>query len=333
MNTPDLSTTYLGLPLRSPLVASSSPLTGEVETARTLEDAGAGAVVLPSLFQEQIEHEEIELERLHQFGGESYHEVRGYFPELQSYNTGPDGYLHLVEEMRAALRIPVIASLNGISTEGWERYAKAIESAGAQAIELNILHVPTDPALTSEHVEALYLEQVRAVTGAVSIPVAVKLASHLSAPAHFAQRLAEAGAAGIVLFNRPLDPDIDLETLEVVPRLELSSPSEMRLALRWTAILSASTELSIGATGGAHCAEDALKLILAGADAVLIASLLLQRGGSVLRSMQEEMRRWLIDHECESVEQIKASVDYGHCPNPAGYERLNYMRALTSYSS
>lgn len=332
MSSPDLTTRYLGLELVSPLVASSSPLTGDVETARELERAGAGAVVLPSLFQEQIEHEELELERLRHFGGESQHEATGYFPELQGYNAGPDGYLRLVDSARAVLRIPVIASLNGVSTEGWERYARRIESAGAHAIELNILHVPTDPELDAEHVEALYDEQVRAVAGAVSLPVAIKLGSHLTAPVHFARRLARAGADGVVLFNRFLEPDIDLETLDVVPRLELSQPSEMRLALRWIAILSAHTELSLGATGGAHSARDALKLILAGADAVMLASSLLRRGTAHLTTMLDEMRQWLEEHECESVEQVKSSVNHRNCPDPRGYERLNYMRALMSYS-
>ena len=333
MSSPDLRTRYLGLELQSPLVASSSPLTGDVASARALEEAGAGAVVLPSLFQEQIEHEELELERLRHFGGESFPEATGYFPELRGYNTGPDGYLRLVENMRAALQVPVIASLNGISSEGWARYAELIEAAGAHAIELNILHVPTDPSHAAEDVEALYAEQVRAVTAAVSVPVAVKVGSHLTAPAHFARRLEQAGAAGIVLFNRFLEPDIDLESLEVVPRLELSEAAEMRLALRWTAILSAHTDLCLGATGGAHTSADALKLILAGADAVMIASTLLRQGTPFLSSMLDGIRRWLEENECESVEQVKASMNHGNCPDPAGYERLNYMRALLSYSS
>lgn len=333
MSAPDLSTTYLGLELASPLIASSSPLTGDLSTAAALEAAGAGAVVLPSLFQEQIEHEELALEHLRNFGGESFPEATGYFPEMQTYNAGPDGYLRLVEEMRAALSIPVIASLNGVSSEGWARFARQIEAAGAHGLELNLLHVPTDPALSGEAVEELYLDQLRAVIGAVTIPVAVKVGAHLTAPAHFARRLEQAGASGLVLFNRFLEPDIDLESLEVVPRLELSHASELRLTLRWTAILSAGSDLSLGATGGAQTSEDALKLILAGADAVLLASTLLRHGASYLGTMLSEMRRWLAEHECESIEQVKASVDYGHCPNPAGYERLNYMRALTSWSS
>ena len=332
MSAPDLSTRYLGLELSSPLVASSSPLTGRVETALELERAGAAAVVLPSLFQEQIEHDELELERLQHFGGESQHEATGYFPELQGYNAGPDGYLRLVEEMRAALRVPVVASLNGVSPEGWARYARRIEAAGAHAIELNLLHVPTDPEQGAEQVEALYAAQVRAVTEAVSVPVAVKLGSHLTAPAHFARRLEQAGADGVVLFNRFLEPDIELETLQVVPRLELSQAAEMRLALRWVAILSPHTTLSLGATGGAQTGLDALKLVLAGADAVMVASALLRHGPSRLSTMLDELRRWLEEHECESVEQVKSSVDHRNCPDPTGYERLNYMRALLSYS-
>ncbi len=332
MSTPDLATTYLGLRLPSPLVASSSPLTGDVASARALEAAGAGAIVLPSLFQEQVEHEELELERLRTFGGESVPEAAGYFPEMHGYNTGPEGTLRLVEALRAALSIPVIASLNGVSSEGWARYARRFESAGAHALELNLLYVPTDPLLSGQEVEDLLLEQVRAVTNAVVIPVAVKIGAHLSAPAHFARRLHEAGAAGVVLFNRFLEPDLDLETLQVVPRLELSHASEMRLTLRWIAILSAASELSLGATGGAHTAEDALKLVLAGADAVLLATTLLRHGPRHLGVLLDEMRRWLAAHDCTSIEQVKGSVDHARCPDPAGYERLNYMRALVSYS-
>jgi dihydroorotate dehydrogenase (fumarate) len=333
VSAPELSTTYLGLALESPLVASSCPLTGELSSALALQAAGAGALVLPSLFQEQVEHEELALDRLQAFGAESQHEAVGYFPELESYNSGPDGYLRLVASLRAHLRIPVIASLNGVSADGWERYARRIESAGAHALELNLLYVPTDPELSAEDVERLLAAQVRAVTAAVSIPVAVKLGTHLTAPAHFARRLGLCGARGLVLFNRFLEPDIDLETLGVVPRLELSRPSEMRLVLRWTAILSASTELSLGATGGVHSAQDALKLILAGADAVLLASVLLRRGPAVLETLLAEMRQWLREHDCRSIEQVKGSVDHARCPDPAGYERLNYMRALTSFSS
>ena len=251
MSSPNLSTTYLGIKLASPLVASSSPLTGDPDSARRLQEAGVGAIVLPSLFQEQIEHEELELARLQDFGAESYHEASGYMPELSSYNTGPDGYLQLVESTRAALSVPVIASLNGISSEGWQRYARLIESAGADAIEMNMLFVPTDPAMTAEDVEALYVEQVAAVAAAVAIPVAVKIGAHLSAPANFAAKMHAAGAVGLVLFNRFLEPDIDLETMDVVPRLELSRASEMRVSLRWIAIISARSKLSLASSRSA----------------------------------------------------------------------------------
>ncbi len=333
MSSTDLSTTYLGLELVSPLVASSSPLTGKVDSALRLEEAGAGAIVLPSLFQEQIEHEELELARLHDFGAESYSEASGYMPELQAYNTGPGGYLRLVERMRAALEIPVLASLNGISKEGWERHAKLIESAGANAIELNIVHVPTDPSLTAENVENLYTEQVATVTQAVEIPVSVKVGANLSAPVNFATKIRDAGAAGLVLFNRFLEPDIDLETMDVVPRLELSRPSEMRMPLRWIAILSCRSDLSLAATGGAHGAEDALKLILAGADVVMVASAAILHGPSFLSDTLTEMRTWIEEHEFQSVTQMKGSMNHENCPNPAGFERLNYMKALMSYSS
>lgn len=333
MTTPDLSANYLGLELSSPLIASSSPLTGEIADARALQDAGAGAIVLPSLFQEQIEHEELELARLHEFGAESFPEAPSYLPELESYNTGPDGYLRLVERMREELTIPVIASLNGLSPEGWAQYARRIEDAGASAIEMNVLFIPTDPAQTADEVEALVAEQVAAVTRAVSVPVAVKVGSHLSAPAHFASRLWGAGAAGLVLFNRFLEPDIDLETMDVVPRLELSHPFEIRMALRWIAIISPHTRLSLAATGGTHSATDAIKLLLAGADAVMVASALLQHGPAYLGQLLGEMRAWLEANEFTSVRQLKGSMSHENCPNPGGFERLNYMKALLSYSS
>jgi dihydroorotate dehydrogenase (fumarate) len=333
MTRPDLSTSYLGLPLRSPLVASSCPLTGEVQALRKLEEAGIGAIVLPSLFQEQIEHEELEIGRLHAYGAESYHEASGYFPELVSYNTGPDGYLHLVESARIALEVPVIASLNGLSARGWASHARRLESAGAHALELNLFHVPTDPRKTSAEVEELYLQQVRAVRAAVKIPIAVKLGPHLSAPAHLAAQMEDAGADGLVLFNRFLEPDIDLETLEVVPRLELSRPAEMRMPLRWIAILSATRNLSLASTSGVHGAPDALKLLLAGASAVMVASAILMHGPSFVRRTLTEMEAWLVEHDYSSVRQLRGSMNHANCPDPRGYERLNYMKALTSFSS
>jgi dihydroorotate dehydrogenase (fumarate) len=332
MSAPDLSTVYLGLELASPLVASSSPLTGDIRSARRLQEAGASAIVLPSLFQEQVEHEELELGRLHDFGAESYHEASGYFPELASYNTGPGGYMRLVEEARRELSVPVIASLNGISSDGWQRHARQVEEAGAHAIELNTSYVPTDPAMTGAEVEALFVEQIAAVRSAVRIPVSVKLGPHLSAPANAARRFAEAGADGLVLFNRFLEPDIDLETMEVVPRLELSRPSEMRMPLRWIAILNATTDLSLASTSGVASAEDVVKLVLAGASAVMVASALLVSGPELLASMEDDLRSWLLENDYQSVKQMCGSMNHANCPDPAGFERLNYMRALTSFT-
>jgi len=333
MTAPNLKTSYLGFELKNPLVVSSCPLTGDINSARQLEEFGAAAIVLPSLFQEQIEHEELELGRLHDFGAESFHEASGYFPQLQTYNHGPEGYLQLVEGTRGALTIPVLASLNGVSAEGWQRYAKQIESAGASGIELNLSYVATDINMSAGQVEALYVEQVEAVAQAVEIPVAVKIGAHLSAPANFAKKIHEAGASGLVIFNRFLEPDIELETMQVVPRLELSHPAEMRMALRWIAILSGKLPLSLASTGGVHGSRDAVKLLLAGADSVMVASGVLRGGMRFLRNCLQELQDWLVENEYESIEQMKGSMNHGHCPDPAGYERLNYMRALQLFTT
>jgi len=319
--------------LRNPLIVSSCPLTGDIQSARQMEEFGAAAIILPSLFQEQIEHEELELGRLRDFGAESFSEAAGYFPELKTYNHGPEGYLQLVEGTRGALTIPVMASLNGVSPEGWQRYAKQIESAGASAIELNLSYVATDPDQSAGQVEALYVEQVEAVTQAVEIPVAVKIGTHLSAPANFAKKVQAAGASGLVIFNRFLEPDIDLESMEVVPRLELSRPAEMRMSLRWIAILSGRTTLSLGSTGGVHDASDAIKILLAGADSVMVASAVLRNGLRFLTNCLKDLEEWLVEHEYESIEQLKGSMNHAHCPAPEGYERLNYMRALQSFTT
>lgn len=328
----DLSSRYLGLELSNPLLVSSCPLTGELGSLCALERAGAAAVVLPSLFQEQIEHEELELVRLEQFGAESFAEATSYRPEFVHYNAGPEGYLRLVEAAREALRIPVIASLNGVSPEGWARYARRIEAAGAHAIELNLLVVPTDPRVSAEAVEALWAAQVTAVRAAVRVPLAVKLGPQLTAPLHVAARLKAAGASGIVLFNRTLDPDIDLETLAVVPRLELSQNSELRAVLRWTALLSAHGSLSIAASSGVQSANDVVKLVLAGADAVGLAAALLRHGPELLTTLRTGLAGWLQAHGYESAEQARGSMNHAHCPDPSGYERTNYMRALLSFS-
>jgi len=328
----DLSTTYLGLSLKSPLVASASPLTGRLETLELLQDAGIAAAVLPSLFEEQIEHEEQALHRLREHGTDSFAEALDYLPVLEGYNTGPDDYLDKIRRAKLRLRIPVIASLNGSSAGGWVRYARLMQDAGADALELNVYFVPTDLDVTGEQVERRYLELVAAVRQAVTIPLAVKIGPGFSAPANMGRRLVEAGADGLVLFNRFLRPDIDLETLELVPSLVLSSSYDARLPLQWIGILRGRIAASLAASSGVHDALDAAKLLLAGADVVLLASTLLKHGPARAAQVLEQLKDWMIEQEYESVEQLKGSMSHGNCPDPSGYERANYMKALVSYT-
>jgi dihydroorotate dehydrogenase (fumarate) len=329
--TPDLSTTYLGLELSSPLVASASPLTGEIESLRALEAAGAAAVVLPSLFEEQIEHEEVQLDAVLELGAESFGEALSYFPELEDYNTGPGSYLEKVADAKSALSIPVIASLNGASEGGWVRYARLLQDAGADAIELNLYAVEADPRSSADDVEERTLRLVRSVREAVSVPLAVKVGPFYSAFAHFAGRLAAAGADGLVLFNRFLQPDIDLETLSVSPELHLSTPEELRLPLRWVAILHGRVSADLAATGGAHSSSDVVKLLLAGADVVMLASSLLRHGPEHVTTVRTGIAEWLVEREYDSVEQLKGSMSQTAAPDPAAFERAQYMRALVSY--
>jgi len=290
---PDLRTRYLGFELATPLVASASPMTGRLETLAMLEQAGVSAVVLPSLFEEQIEHEEMAVHRLHEYGTQSFAEALDYLPELQDRNLGPDEYLRVVRGAKDTLSIPVIGSLNGTSQGGWVRHAKLIQDAGADALELNIYIVPSDLEQTGEQVERAYLSLVADVRDAVTIPLAVKVGPSFSSPGNMARRLIEAGADGLVLFNRFLRPDIDLDTLELVPRLVLSRSYDSRIALQWIGILRGRIQASLAATGGVHDAEDALKVLLAGADVVMIASALLRNGPGLAREllmMAEEVR-------------------------------------------
>jgi dihydroorotate dehydrogenase (fumarate) len=330
--TVDLSTSYLGLSLRGPIVASASPLTGNLDSLRALEDAGIAAVVLPSLFEEQIEHEQIDLHELLEHQTHSVGEALTWFPELEDYNTGPDRYLEHLASAKAALEVPVIASLNGVSAGGWVRYARLCEEAGADALELNVYAVETDPRHSAADVEERTLALVAQVREAVSIPLAVKVGPFYSAFAHMAQRLAEAGADGLVLFNRFLQPDIDLETLEVAPWLPLSSPVELRLPLRWIAILRGRVEVDLAGTTGVHDWQGALKLLLTGANAVLVASAFLRRGPEVAQEMLVGIRAWMEEREYESLRQLQGSLSQVSCPDPAAFERGNYMRALTSYA-
>ena len=328
----DLRSRYLGLELRNPIVAAASPVTSSLDSLKQLQDAGVAAVVLPSLFEEQLEHEEMATHNLMLAGSELSPEARGFFPEMQNYNTGPDNYLKLIGAAKRALSVPVIPSLNGHTPGGWTRIAKRFEEAGADAIELNIYFLATDPQSTGAEVEKRYVDLVASVSSMVSIPVAVKVSPYFSAMANMAARLAGAGAAGLVLFNRFVQPDILLDELEVAPHLVLSTSDELRLALRWIAILRGRVKASLAATGGAHTAEDALKLLLAGADCVMLASSLLRRGPAHVGALVSGIEKWMTEREYASVEQMKGSLSQQACPDPAAFERSNYMKALTSYT-
>ena len=331
--TPDLRSRYLGLELRSPLVASSSPLTGRLESLKRVEAAGAGAVVLPSLFEELISHESLELDRVLSTGAESSPEAGGYFPELPGYETGPESYLALVEQAKAELEVPVIASLNGSSTGGWIRYARLLEQAGADALELNVYRVAADASVSGAEVERGYVELVSAVRDAVDLPLAVKIGPFFSALANMAQQLAAAGAAGLVLFNRFYQPDLDLETLDVTPRLVLSTSEELRLPLRWIAILHGRIDACLAATTGVHTGEDAAKALLAGADVAMMTSALLRHGPEHLAQVERWLVRWLDEREYESVQQLRGSVSHAAATDPEAFERANYMKELASFSS
>jgi dihydroorotate dehydrogenase (fumarate) len=330
--TPDLTTTYLGLKLRSPIVASSSPLTGKLESLLELERQGIGAAVLPSLFEEQIEHEQLDVHELLEHATHSFGEALTWFPELEDYATGPEAYLEHLAQAKAALDIPVIASLNGVSPGGWLRYARLCQEAGADALELNVYAVETDTELAAAAVEARTVSLVETVRDAVSIPLAIKVGPFYSAFAHMASQLERAGVDGLVLFNRFLHPDIDLERLEITPWLALSTPAELRLPLRWIAILRGRVDVSLAGTSGVHDWEGALKLLLAGADVAMVASAALARGPRVVSEIIGGIRAWMLEREYASVEQLKGSMSQAACPDPAAFERGNYMRALVSYA-
>lgn len=328
----DLTTTYLGLKLKNPLVASASPLTGKLDSLQRLEEAGASAAVWPSLFEEQIEHEAMEVARLYDQGTGSFSEADGFLPELDEYRIGPEAYLTQMAEAKKKLSIPLIGSLNGASKGGWVRYAKMIQDAGADALELNIYFIPTDSKMGGPDVEKQYLELVAAVKESISIPLAVKMGPYFSGLPSFAARLVEAGATGLVLFNRFLEPDVDLEELKFQPSLQLSTRNELRLPLRWIAILRDHVQASLAATSGVHFTEDVIKSLLVGADIVMMASVLLQRGPGYLKQMLQELHSWLEEKEYESVQQLKGSMSRIHCSDPSELERANYMKALISYT-
>ncbi|MCU0959547.1 MAG: dihydroorotate dehydrogenase-like protein [Pirellulaceae bacterium] len=329
----DLSTNYLGLSLRNPLVVAACPLCADVDALCRLEEAGAAAAVLPSLFEEQIEHDEQEINKLYEYQTESYAESLTHFPEVNSYNTGTTEYLQLIETAKKRVHMPLIGSLNGASTGGWTRYAKSMQDAGVDAMELNIYFIPTDPQMASRVVEDQYAELAAAVKDTVSVPLSVKIGPFFTSVPAVVQRVAQAGADGLVLFNRFLEPDIDLESLRVAPNLVLSSRHELRLALRWIAIVRDQTDVSLAATGGVHFADDVIKALLAGADVVQMATALLRYGPPYLGKLLEEVTRWLEEHEYTSVAQMKGSLSRGNSPDPSAFERANYMKALTSFTS
>ncbi|HVC97724.1 MAG TPA: dihydroorotate dehydrogenase-like protein [Pirellulales bacterium] len=331
--TVDLTTRYLGMTLRNPVVVSSCPLTGCLRTLERLEEAGAAAVVLPSLFEEQLEHESRQLHQLGEYGAEAHAEALHYFPPFEEYNQGTRESLKHLEHAKRALAIPVIASLNGVSPGGWVSYAKKIEEAGADALELNIYFPVTDFETTSAEVESRYVDLVAAVRGATRLPLAVKIGPYFAALPNVAKRLVDAGADGLVLFNRYLHPDIDLERLELALEMDVSSRSEMRLPLRWIGILRGPLSVSLAATSGVHSGGDVLKLLLAGADVAMIASVLLQRGPHYLAEVVSEIRSWLERREYESVAQMKGTMSRNHVPNREAYERANYVKTLIAYTS
>ena len=327
----DLTTQYLGFKLRTPLVAAASPLSEDVDGIRRMEDAGCSAVVLHSLFEEQLRQERLELNQKLEQGTESFPEALTYFPEPEEFTLGPEEYLKHIAKAKRAVKIPVIASLNASSPGGWTQYAKLIQQAGADALELNIYHIPTNLKQTGSAVEQTYLDILTAVKAQVSIPVAVKVSPFFSNFANMAARFEAAGADGLVLFNRFYQPDIDLQDLEVRPNILLSTPMAMRLPLRWIAILAGKLDLSLAATSGIHRGSDALKTLLAGADAVMLCSTLIRHGVQQFSVIERELTAWLVEHEYESVQQLKGSLSQKNCADPESFERAQYMRAISSY--
>jgi dihydroorotate dehydrogenase (fumarate) len=327
----DLSTTYLGLQLKNPLVHSASPLSESLDNMRRLEDAGCSAIVMHSLFEEQITNESRQLDHYLSYGEESYAEALSYFPEAQSYRVGPDEYLNRISQATRTLDIPVIGSLNGVSQGGWVDYARRIQQAGADALELNIYMIPTDPEFSGPEVEQMYIDTVTAVRREVSIPLAVKISPFFSAMAHMAKRFKEAGADGLVLFNRFYQPDFDLEKLEVVPHLVLSTSVEMRLPLRWVAILLGRVDVDFAITSGVHTGEDVIKGVMAGARVTMMTSAILQHGIGHVTQVLDEVQRWMDANEYSSVTQMCGSMSQQNVGERAAFERANYMKTLHSW--
>ncbi len=327
----DLSTTYMGLELKNPIVASASPLSKNVDNYKRMEDAGIAAIVNHSLFEEQILKEDEASEFFSTVGANSSAEALSYVPEAEMYSVDPSEYIKHIGIAKKAVNIPIIGSLNGFSMGGWVKHAKRLEDAGADALELNIYFVPTDLKTSGVDVEKNYIDIFRSIKSTVKVPVAVKLSPFFSSIANMAKQLDDSGADGIVLFNRFYQPDIDLENLEVTPNLILSTPHDMRLPLRWIAILYGRLQASLAATSGIYNAQDVIKMIMAGADATMLCSVLLKNGIEHVDGILKEMSEWMTDHQYESVKQMKGSMSQKSCPNPDSFERAHYMKILQSY--
>lgn len=328
----NLSTRYLGFTLRTPLVASASPLTEDLGNVKRMEDAGASAIILHSLFEEQLTRDRAELEHHLEHGTESFAEALTYFPKASDFAVGPEAYLEHIRKAKESTDVPIIASLNGITHGGWTGYAKEMQQAGADAIELNIYYIAADENQSGAEVEQGYIDILKAVRNQVTIPIAVKISPFFSSLAHFAGRLDEAGANGLVLFNRFYQPDIHLESLEVRPNIILSTPQALRLPMRWIAILYGRVKADLAATSGVHTAEDMLKMLMAGASVTQVCSVLYRHGINHLRVMERDLVQWLQDHEYESIEQLKGSMSQNHCASPAEFERAQYVKSLHSFN-
>jgi len=329
----DLSTTYLGLKLKNPLVASASPLSEKVDTVKKLEEAGIAAIVMYSLFEEQIIHESLELDHFLFYGSESSAEINSFYPQSGTYTLKADAYIETLKKIKQAVSIPIIGSLNGVSTGGWIKYAKIIEDAGADALELNLYFLPTDLMLTATMIEDNYITLVQDVRNSIKIPLAVKLSPFFTALPNIAKKLVEAGANGLVLFNRFYQPDLDLETLEVAPNLVLSTSNELRLPLRWIAILYGHINADLALTSGIHTAEDVIKASMAGASVAMTTSELLAKGIGRVPIILADLEKWMTGHEYESIKQMKGSLSQKSVREPAAFERANYMKLLNSFKS
>lgn len=327
----DIKTKYLGLELKNPIVPSASPLSRNLDSMKRLEDSGAAAIVMYSLFEEEIAHESEELDHYLHYGTESFAEALTYFPKVDEYNLEPDAYIELLRKAKESLSIPVIPSLNGITPGGWTKYARHFEDAGADAMELNVYYIPTDPRLNPSDVEERYIEVLTTVRDSVSIPLAVKLSPYFSSLSNFAHRAVGAGANGLVLFNRFYQPDIDLNELEVVPNVTMSDSSAIKLPMRWIAILYGKIRASLAATSGVHTAEDVLKLVMAGADVTMMCSALLEHGPKHIEKVLGDLTKWMEEHEYESIEQMKGSMSQKSVADPAAFERANYVKALNRF--